>query len=488
MQPRFAPGTRPSEFDDNASTGSQRETLTAAEVAAYQSSGSLIVDDRRRRPFWFDGRFLAAKDLNQEQDYFLMRQSDLRRAAGWGVVSGLKVKQVTTTPQGLNTSDTVTITAGEGVTPEGELVSIPSDIEIELSDIADQQQLNATFGLSEIPTSPARSRSGLFVLALRPVEFTANPVASYPKTLSGQRSTQDGDTVEATAVVMVPYPDSGTLTEMAARRSRVAREIFLAQSSKAVASDVLPVAMIGMDHGLISWVDPWMVRREAGSDQLLLTMGSSGRATQRAYLLQYENQLQQVIANAPQGSAGFAATDYFNALPPIGRLPAASIDPGTLVQKYFPQDMDVTLSLIPQDEVPALIEQSLALPAIDLTRSSATLSVISVYVLMPVTRQVYATAHNTLGAPTLIPSVPVDPARRLPIDTLKMNKALQLSGSSLVYRLGSRVMLPNLMLTPPPATGSTSDASWQSIFNNQSFAWYVRRRSTPQSVTIGSGT
>jgi hypothetical protein len=467
----------------NPFTGSQRQLLFPAEVAAFQKSGTLIMDDRRRRPLWFDGRFLAGRDLEREQNYFLTRISDLRRAAGFGVMSGLNVSQVIT-PRSGRGIDTINIGQGEGVTPQGELVSIPFDIEISLADIGGEQHLNAAFGLSRIPARPANTRSGLFVLGLRPVEFSTNPIASYPTTVNGTRSTQDGDTAEASAIVLIQYSDSGTQNELDIRRSRVAREIFVTQTSRSAAADVLPLAMIGMNQGFIQWIDPWMVRREIGSDQLLLTLNSSVRATRRSYLLQYENQLQEIVTQRGAQGASFAASDFFSALPPIGRMPAAAIDPTQFSQKFFPQDMDVVLSLVPQDELPALIEQSLSLPPIDLLAPTSTLAAISVFVLVSVSRADYAKNHATLGSRPLPPSVPIDPVRRLPIDALLLNRAMLTSGSSLLTRIGSRIILPPI--TPPQSTAGGSDAAWASLLANQSFLWFVRRRSVPQAVSIGS--
>ncbi len=466
----------------NPLTGSQRQVLKRKEVAAYQKSGTLILDDRRRRPLWFNGRFLTGTDLEREQNYFLTRIKYLRRAAGFGVMRGLNVAQVASPQRGRGV-DTLHISQGEGVTPEGELVSIPFDVEISLADIGGEQHLNATFGLPRISAKP--TGSGLFVLGLRPVEFSTNPIASYPTTVNGPRSTQDGDTAEATAIVLVPYPDAGTENELDLRRSRAAREIFVTQTSKGMPADILPLVMIGMSQGFIQWIDPWMVRREVGSDQLLLTLNSGLRATRRSYLLQYENQLQEVMNQRGTQGASFAATDFFSALPPIGRMPTAAIDPSQFTQKYFPQDMDVALSLIPQDEIPALVEQSVSLPPIDLLAPTATLAAISVFVLAPVTRADYAKLHATLGSPQLAPSVPVDPVRRLPIETLLLNRAMITSGSSLLSRVGTRIILPPIA-APPPATGGASDSGWAKLLSNQSFLWFVRRRSVPQSVPIGS--
>ena len=65
-------------------TGTGRALLRTQDLEAFQPGGSLVLDDRRRRPFYFDGRFLAARDLIREQNYFLTRQADIARAAGFG--------------------------------------------------------------------------------------------------------------------------------------------------------------------------------------------------------------------------------------------------------------------------------------------------------------------------------------------------------------------------------------------------------------------
>ena len=92
--------------------------------------------------------------------------------------------------------------------------------------------------------------------------------------------------------------------------------------------------------------------------------GLTDPATQQAFLRQYDAQLQAVIASRPAGSkANFAATDYFQALPPAGRLPLDAIDTVGLTQTFFPQQMNVQLSIIPADELPAVIEDGLLLLA-----------------------------------------------------------------------------------------------------------------------------
>ena len=102
----------------NYTLGDTRITLTQDQVLASQNNGSLVIDSQRTRPYWFDGRFLAARDLEREQDYFLRRQADLGQAAGFGVMRGLWVDLP---PAGSPSSqaDTVIIRSGQGVTPAG---------------------------------------------------------------------------------------------------------------------------------------------------------------------------------------------------------------------------------------------------------------------------------------------------------------------------------------------------------------------------------
>ena len=64
-----------------------REFIERNDANALLDTGSLVLDERRKRPRYFDGRFLAARDLTREQTYFLTRQADLGRAGGSGVVA-----------------------------------------------------------------------------------------------------------------------------------------------------------------------------------------------------------------------------------------------------------------------------------------------------------------------------------------------------------------------------------------------------------------
>ena len=205
----------------NMKAGPAREKIDLAELQQWKEQGTIISDDRRRRPLWFDGRFLDAQALNSEQNYFLARQSDYGRVAGFGVITGLGVRVHS------EKARTIIIDDGHGLTPSGSQVVLPEKLTVDLASVAEGQRLDASFGISAIPTASPFNRTGLYIIALRTVEYTGNPISSYPTYIDSPRTVHDGSIIEATAVTLIPYPDPGAGTELEQRRSHVAREIFL---------------------------------------------------------------------------------------------------------------------------------------------------------------------------------------------------------------------------------------------------------------------
>lgn len=445
--------------------GAAREPIAAADVSALRSSGVLVEDPRRERPRYFDGRFLAARDLIRDQQYFLTREADLGRAAGSGVANGLFV-DLGNTPQSLQVS------AGQGITPAGELVLLPGPLSINLADIPQAEQLSAKFGLGRIPAAPMRSRTGLFILALRPVEFTANPIGAYPTSLTGPRTVEDGDVIEATALVLVPWQDDGAADALEARRGRAARTIFTGDGRVGVSTNVLPIAMIALQSNNIVWIDEAMVRRELGADRGDLPgLGFAPRALRLAHLLQHQNHLADVVTQ--MHGRPFAAATQFAALPPSGPMPPATIDTRDFTQRYFPAEVDVDFSIIPDDELPALVEEALALPPIDFQASEAALDLTAVLVLAPVPRNEWRAVLARLESRTRVlkPAAANLVAQRKPLEILQ--------------RL--RMPLP----IPLPDVTNPADAEWARLARLPNL-WYVRRRNlsyrddlagTPVTVT-----
>ena len=428
------------------------------QIVSYPGLGSVIQSSRRTRPFWFDGRFLAARDMERDQNYFLARQADLGKAAGFGVIHGLLVVP------GAD-AETIVIQAGQGITPGGHLVTISSDLTIVLSDLADAKNLDEQFGLAETPTALARTRTGLYVLALRPVQFTANPIASYPTSLQGSPTTHDGNIVEASAVSLFPYPDPPNNYDSTTQQAAAARQIFVSGDSGALSNSLLPLAIISIQRGVIEWTDPYLVRRDSGPEFAGLRFGLADPAAQQAFLLQYDGQLQQTVSSLATQNLPprFPATDYFQALPPAGRLPLASIDVTAFTQLYFPQQTDVWLSLIPADELPAWIEDSLSLPLIDLTLAASAYADLSVFILVPVARAGFAALAANLAPTQLTAAVPPAVAYRNPVSALRFYQGKL-------------------------ATGTSGGTGWTGAIGSSIYGYYVRRRSTPIYVTSANRT
>lgn len=435
--------------------GAARERVAPEDATALRRAGVLAEDARRERPRWFDGRFLAARDLIREQQYFLTREADLGRAAGSGVASGLEVREGAG-PQ------TLSIAAGHGITPAGELVMLPRRLEVALANLAAVEQMSARFGLARLPQPPLRSRSGVFALALRPVEYTANPIGAYPNSITGQRSVEDGDIVEATAVVLVPWPDDGAGSRTDAEealdawRGRIARDVFVASRPGAARADVLPIALVALQNNSLVWIDQALVRRELGADRGDLPgLGFSPRALRLAHLVQYQDHLADLLQ--ARRSARFAAAEHFAALPGAGPLPPGVIDPRDFTQRFFPAEVDVDFSLVPEDELPALVEDALLLQPIDLEAPADSLDSTAVMIVAPVPRHEWRAVVARLASTvrTLKPAAPNLLAQRRPFEVLQ------------------RLRLPRL--APVPDATSPSDAEWQRLARLPSL-WFVRRR------------
>jgi hypothetical protein len=478
-----------------------RLALTDEEVQAGLRAGTLIMDGRRRRPNYFDGRFLTAADLTADQAYVLSRLSDLARSQGEGVSEGLLVLQPDGQESGGEANTRLRVTQGWGLTGSGELVGLGEDQLVDLQAVARVQALNQRFGLAELPAEPQRSLSGVFVLGLRPVEFSDGPIASYPSGVAGERRIEDGSIVEATAITLIPYGDAGA-GDGEEQRRRLTRQIFLVGEGRIGSPSVLPLAVVALSRGGVDWVDPWLVRRElgAGPERGWPLLGAA-RPRRQAHLQHYSQQLREILRRRQDQGRGaqFAAAEHFALLPPVGPLPSAAILPpapaGTAAagaelfqQVFFPPEMETGLAIVPEDELSAVIEEALNLPPIDLTLSPVEREGIAVLILLPVARASLAALLNRLGVSPLQPALqpmetpsPGLAARRRPAEIL--------SG---LRRPAPRSMAPDLTWSTGTAQGGSvplangQAAIWRQELERQPNLWFVRRRQYPgyQSPTL----
>jgi hypothetical protein len=189
-------------------------------------------------------------------------------------------------------------------------------------------------------------------------------------------------------------------------------------------------------------------------------LGLADPATQQAYLMQYDAQLKTVVSSLPANTS-FSASTYFQALPPAGAVPVASINASNLTQIFFPQQTNVRLSLVPSDELPALIQDCMSLPPIDLTQPASSFANLSIAILVPVARSSFATLKATLPDAQLKAAL-----LQLPI---------------------ARTLLPIFRLLPGALEQSSAAATangWPGVLGGLTYAFYVRLRDQPNFVPL----
>ena len=460
----------------------EREVISEADARALQRQGLLAMDPERALPRWFDGRYLTARDLTREQNYFLSRQAAIGKAIGRGVIEGLDVGM---DPGATAERSRIIIGAGQGIAFDGAHIILPRTLEVNLADIAVQDAINARLGLSATPGAPIRSRTGLFVLSLRAVEYTANAMAAFPTTVTGERTTKLGDRVEAVAVTLTPYAPVEVPFDSGEARAMAAERIFHGEEESGVPGHALPLAMLSLRNGAVEWVDVHLVRRElAASQRNLLGLGLSRDQLRLAHFHQYRSALSDVVASyRDRGQPPrFNADRHFRVLPAAGPMPAAAVDAAAQTQLFFPGEVEVELSIIPEDELPALIDDSFELPPIDLSRPAAERDSLSVMILAPLPRHVLRSQIRQLGRLTrplkpisMLGRGPQKPVERL--GTMRIALAEVAAARRAVAEPATEAWAA--VIRSLPSFGSGGDAGTPML-------WYVRRRTLAENASLES--
>jgi len=381
-----------------------------------------ILDRRVQSPNYFEGRLLTAEDLTAERTAQFHRQRILGRAIGAGVVCGLWVDEDATASA---TAPRVTISAGEALTPEGQILTLENDLTLTLSDVAPADETSPDACLFK-PCTPPETESvatgeGFYLLTMSPVSrFEASaPMQSLSETKAG-RGCGKRWAVPGVSFRLVPFdplnvpnPNAATAEALASLlsgplntrgRSRLRNIVaHLCFGSDEIADFVadpyaqedgvprlrhygtvdylraldvlsgceLPLAAIYWTTQGLTFVDCWSVRREATPGPVSRTWPSlPGQRLVRenhARLLQFQHQLAQVIA-----ATGFPSTlrarEYFRYLPAAGLLPLATTTRvGPTAETFFAaHPARRPVEYINGEQLRGAIERSYALDPIDL--------------------------------------------------------------------------------------------------------------------------
>lgn len=158
----------------------------------------------------------------------------------------------------------------------------------------------------------------------------------------------------------------------------------------------------------------------------------------------------------------------------------------TLLQSYFPPQVDCEFAFIPSDELAALVQESLALPPIDLRAGDEDLDHLSILIVAPVTRQVLEAHKRTLQSV-------VTPVRSASAGLVAKRSPLE----SLI-----RIAQPPVLVRPTLPGVLAPDAlalAWQNAIDatraqlpgaaqGRGMFWYLRKRQLPYTAEVSSAT
>lgn len=329
-------------------------------MASYDTQKTISsissLDPKLSRTHYYDGRLLRASDLTRDQFYLDERLREVGRALGQGIVNGFDVT--------LLPNRQLQVSGGIAVTPSGRVLELETKSTLlNLTDAALINELNPGFRSLE---------PGLYVVVVRYAEKGSGSAEIYPRDLQAERGFHFNAYQEGVQFGLVKLPINLPLEKIqriSAQevsvyiRALLVRQLVMGTSGQPqiIGEDAVALGVMGVEYGIAQWLDKGLLRRPFRSVQAMHYM-------QQDLYTHYEELFADVLSvrNSTANQDKFLAARYFSVLPPVGSLPKMAIDPINAYQHYFPEKFEVSISPVREDDLPSLIQQSLALEPIDL--------------------------------------------------------------------------------------------------------------------------
>ncbi|MEK9711624.1 MAG: hypothetical protein VW258_03580 [Thalassolituus sp.] len=396
------------------------------------------IDSRLTRTHYFDGRLLTAEDLERDQVYLDERLREAGKILGEGVAQGLELSFD-------RYSGVLTLTAGFGITRLGRIVQLDTSLTVNVTDSALISQMNK-----------GRYRHfnrGLYAVVLNYVEVATDLAEVFPTDLASKRGSDYAAVTEGVQLGLVPLPIA--LTQQDELRARASLQRTLQDNELAdsmIPGDSLPLGVLAIRNDAPQWLDSDLLRHPPRRE------ATSFNSLEDLYR-QYNALFADVMSHRHSGamSLDFAASDYFSLMPAAGRMPKAAVDAERGVQSFFPDHYNVHIAPVRMAEAELLLEESLPLPAIDLSSKE----IADIMILVPLSNYNYGRLAAQLERRNDVPE------RRLKaIDPLRLS----------IYP------------RPAPHEIDTDADVWREIFNaNDNEAVLYVRRPVRAAETIVSG-
>jgi hypothetical protein len=339
-------------------------------------------------PKFFNGRLLTGDDLDGEQRANRAARRLIGQAMGPGVGCGLEVSLATGSSAG---TPLLTVTCGLAVNPLGDVLELAADTTIALSaDAAADTGSDTGFTVCQPGGAGSfTTATGIFLLTVGPASSAHGraPVSGLGNGTASCNVDYNADGVQFQLVALAVDSSLGAAPDLL--RNRLAHLMFGTMDparvselidpfahgssqyglldylpSDCIGQDCVPLAILHWDTTGVTFVDRWAVRRRVTAPMVAprwpTTMGDRRRAEAEAMFLQFEDQIEELLAmlGSPQS---VAASTYFAFLPPAGVLPidtsggAPGFDPDT----FFGSQASKDVAEIDADLVRALLHDSL---------------------------------------------------------------------------------------------------------------------------------
>nr|WP_321398837.1 hypothetical protein [uncultured Desulfobacter sp.] len=338
-------------------------------IRTSPSMSNRISSDWYRRPHLYTGRALTADTLISNTKHHLRHLQLAGRHISRGVIQGLTLshyqRQYTDAGGTRRTEQWLRLSAGQGITPWGEDVTLPETSDILMDNVAVWESENAPRG------------AGIFLL--QPLEILDEIVSDTENQCQWdetQDAFDDEQIVDGCRLVFMPWPTGllGPIPQVSDPqfRNRLVYRIF--DHEQAHPDALFPWEQVGVPLGLafiseetgqIMFIDQQAVVRQGGaplSTRALLSMNGT------PFL--WESRIQQFVGHLydiRQTTDELpAAHTIFDALPPVGVLPKAALNFDDMWSPFFPSQFIVDAAPIPEEQLEVAMNTSAGLSPFDL--------------------------------------------------------------------------------------------------------------------------
>jgi hypothetical protein len=388
-----------------------------------------ILDNGVRNTNFFNGRLLAAEDLQGVQDAERRHNQQLGQALGAGVVSGLAV-EIESAGDALHDA-VVSVTAGLAITGRGEALELSDGVDLVLAQLAPQPTQAGQFAdCSTINIGSLSTGVGIYALVMSGASgFTGRaPMSGQPASSAitgcGSRFEVEGVRFRLVQINLGDLPGiqqatldaigtlishTNTLTplpsdqaDLSMLRNRLAhlclgteqlvglradpfaadpsgRSLFASYGvmdalggSGVLTPDDVPLALVYWTVNGTRFVDTWSVRRRPAApsptDAPWMVLYTERRLREaEAAAFQFQDQVQRLVASGTS-LAGITAAAYFRYVPAAGLLPVAWTDSpaGFDAQLFFGANGSTELAMTDGAVLRSLFHDALYHEPIDL--------------------------------------------------------------------------------------------------------------------------